>query len=101
MISIGGVVRTGLFFGSAVSSRSFRKPWYLTQTVQDALHHGGPVGALLGYAIIGSVMYSLCISIREMIAFLWVLQFNAAILGYLGFSLGRASWYSWSIILRV
>ena len=53
MISIGGVIGTGLFLGSG-----------------DALRNGGPVGAFLGYAIIGSVVFSLCVSIGEMIAFL-------------------------------
>lgn len=53
MISIGGVIGTGLFLGSG-----------------DALLNGGPVGAFLGYAIIGSVVFSLCVSIGEMIAFL-------------------------------
>ena len=53
MISIGGVIGTGLFLGSG-----------------DALKNGGPVGAFLGYAIIGSVVYCLCVSIGEMIAFL-------------------------------
>ena len=56
MISIGGVIGTGLFVGSGA-----------------ALKNGGPAGAFLGYAIIGSIVFSLCVSIGEMIAFLYVL----------------------------
>lgn len=40
---------------------------------QTALAHGGPVGSLLGYVVIGTVVYSLCVSIGEMIAFLYAL----------------------------
>ena len=47
------MIGTGLFLGSA-----------------DALYHGGPIGALIGYSIIGTVVYCLCVSIGEMIAFL-------------------------------
>lgn len=53
MISIGGVIGTGLFLGSG-----------------DALKNGGPVGAFLGYSLVGTVVYCLCVSIGEMIAFL-------------------------------
>ncbi|KAI0687059.1 amino acid permease-domain-containing protein [Earliella scabrosa] len=87
MISIGGVIGTGLFVGSA-----------------DALRSGGPVGAFLGYLIVGSVVYSLCISVGEMIAYypnvggvvgLADLYVDKA----LGFSMGWAAWYNWSITL--
>ena len=37
---------------------------------QDALLNGGPVGAFLGYAVVGTVVYCLCVSVGEMIAFL-------------------------------
>lgn len=39
--SIGGVIGTGLFLGTAT-----------------ALHNGGPVGLLLGYAAIGSICFA-------------------------------------------
>ena len=39
---------------------------------QSALYDGGPLGALLGYAVVGTVVYCLCVSIGEMIAFLYV-----------------------------
>ncbi|RPD71597.1 hypothetical protein L226DRAFT_537868 [Lentinus tigrinus ALCF2SS1-7] len=87
MISIGGVIGTGLFVGSA-----------------DALRNGGPVGAFLGYSIVGTVVYSLCVSVGEMIAFL---PNVGGVVGLadlyvdpaLGFSLGWAAWYNWSITL--
>jgi len=83
----GGVIGTGLFLGSA-----------------DALHYGGPIGALIGYSIIGSVVYCLCVSIGEMIAFL---PNVGGVVGLadiyvdpaLGFSLGWAAWYNWSVTL--
>jgi len=89
MISIGGVIGTGLFLGSA-----------------NALYYGGPIGALLGYSIIGTVVYCLCVSIGEMIAFL---PNVGGVVGLadlyvdpaLGFSLGWAGWYNWSIALPV
>ncbi|KIP02974.1 hypothetical protein PHLGIDRAFT_130425 [Phlebiopsis gigantea 11061_1 CR5-6] len=87
MISIGGVIGTGLFLGSGA-----------------ALHNGGPVGALLGYMIIGTVVYCLCVSIGEMIAFL---PNVGGVVGLadlyvdpaFGFSLGWAAWYNWSVTL--
>ncbi|EED81941.1 predicted protein [Postia placenta Mad-698-R] len=80
MISIGGVVGTGLFLGSAQS-----------------LVYGGPLGALLGYSIIGSLVYCLCVSIGEMIAYLPNVGGVVGIADLyvdkaLGFALGWASW---------
>ncbi|KAI0738821.1 amino acid permease-domain-containing protein [Daedaleopsis nitida] len=87
MISIGGVIGTGLFLGSA-----------------DALRYGGPIGAFLGYLIVGTVVYCLCVSVGEMIAFL---PNVGGVVGLadlyvdpaLGFSLGWAAWYNWSVTL--
>ena len=53
MISIGGVIGTGLFLGTAT-----------------ALHNGGPLGLLLGYMTMGSVCYAVMCSMGEMIAYL-------------------------------
>ncbi|EIW52351.1 uncharacterized protein TRAVEDRAFT_53768 [Trametes versicolor FP-101664 SS1] len=67
MISIGGVIGTGLFLGSA-----------------DALRNGGPIGEMLAYfPNVGGVIG---------LADLYV---DPA----LGFSLGWAAWYNWSITL--
>lgn len=71
MISIGGVIGTGLFLGSAVGVLHRLRFLALTSNIlQAALKNGGPLGALLGYAIIGTVVYCLCVSVGEMIAFL-------------------------------
>ncbi|CDO72292.1 hypothetical protein BN946_scf184970.g144 [Trametes cinnabarina] len=89
MISIGGVIGTGLFLGSA-----------------DAIRNGGPVGAFLGYSIVGTVVYCLCVSVGEMIAYL---PNVGGVVGLadlfvdpaLGFSLGWAAWYNWSVTLQI
>ena len=51
--SIGGVIGTGLFLGTAGS-----------------LENGGPVGLLLGYSVVGTITYCVMISLGEMIAYL-------------------------------
>ncbi|KAI9567928.1 amino acid permease [Boletus coccyginus] len=53
MISIGGVIGTGLFLGTASS-----------------LMNGGPLGILLGYAFIGTICFATMLSLGEMTAFL-------------------------------
>ncbi|KAK7044142.1 hypothetical protein VNI00_007859 [Paramarasmius palmivorus] len=53
MISIGGVIGTGLFLGSST-----------------ALRNGGPVGLLLGYIVVGSICWSMMISLGEMVSYL-------------------------------
>ncbi|OSX57087.1 hypothetical protein POSPLADRAFT_1036975 [Postia placenta MAD-698-R-SB12] len=75
-----GVVGTGLFLGSGQS-----------------LVYGGPLGALLGYSIIGSLVYCLCVSIGEMIAYLPNVGGVVGIADLyvdkaFGFALGWASW---------
>jgi amino acid transporter len=47
MISIGGVIGTGLFLGTA-----------------NSLKNGGPLGLLMGYLAIGSVCYCVMVSSR-------------------------------------
>lgn len=44
--SIGGVIGTGLFLGTA-----------------NALKHGGPIGLLLGYTIVGTICY--CVMVHS------------------------------------
>lgn len=53
MISIGGVIGTGIFLGIAQS-----------------LYTGGPVGLLLGYSIVGTIVYAVVISVAEIVAWL-------------------------------
>ncbi|KAI0094677.1 amino acid permease [Irpex rosettiformis] len=87
MISIGGVIGTGLFLGTA-----------------SALQNGGPVGLLLGYGVMGTVVYCVMISLGEMIAYLPIPGGHIALAerfvdpGW-AFAMGWNYWYNWAIIL--
>jgi amino acid transporter len=48
--SIGGVIGTGLFVGTA-----------------NSLANGGPVGLLLGYLVMGSIVFCVMITLGEMV----------------------------------
>ena len=50
MPSIGGVIGTGLFLGTA-----------------NSLASGGPVGLLLGYILIGTICYSVMVGLSPVI----------------------------------
>lgn len=87
MISIGGVIGTGLFLGTATS-----------------LKNGGPVGLLLGYAVVGSICYSVMISLGEMVAFLpipggHIKLAERFIDPAFSFAMGWNYWYNWVIVL--
>ncbi|KAI0801327.1 amino acid permease [Fomes fomentarius] len=87
MISIGGVIGTGLFLGSAT-----------------ALAAGGPIGLLLGYMVVGSVCYSVMISLGEMIAYLplpggHIRLAERYVDSAFSFTMGWNYWYNWTIIL--
>ncbi|POY76820.1 hypothetical protein BMF94_0072 [Rhodotorula taiwanensis] len=87
MISIGGVIGTGLFLGTA-----------------NALRHGGPAGLLIGYAAIGSLCYAVMVSLGEMVAHLPVAGGHITlarrfVTPALGFAMGWNYWYNWVIVL--
>ncbi|PFH54652.1 hypothetical protein AMATHDRAFT_134256 [Amanita thiersii Skay4041] len=87
MISIGGVIGTGLFLGTATS-----------------LRNGGPVGLLLGYIFMGTICYSVMISLGEMIAYLpipggHIKLAERFVNPAFSFTMGWNYWYNWSIIL--
>ncbi|KAJ3552067.1 hypothetical protein NM688_g4353 [Phlebia brevispora] len=87
MISIGGVIGTGLFLGTASS-----------------LQAGGPVGLLLGYVVVGTICYTVMISLGEMIAYLPLPGGHITLAErFVGrawaFTLGWNYWYNWTIIL--
>ncbi|KAH8988821.1 amino acid permease-domain-containing protein [Lactarius akahatsu] len=87
MISIGGVIGTGLFLSSA-----------------NALRHGGPVGLLLGYIAVGSICYSTMISLGEMISYLPIPGGHIKLAERfvdpaLSFTMGWNYWYNWTIVL--
>ncbi|GAB7342387.1 hypothetical protein MBLNU457_g0603t1 [Dothideomycetes sp. NU457] len=85
MIAIGGTIGTGLFISSGT-----------------ALATSGPAGALIAYAFIGTLVYSVMVALGEMAAFLPV---TGAFTAYarrfcddsLGFSMGWIYWFSWAI----
>jgi amino acid transporter len=87
MISIGGVIGTGLFLGTASS-----------------LANGGPVGLLLGYIIMGTIVYSVMISMGEMIAYLPIPGGHIALAERFvdpsfSFAVGWNYWFVWAIVL--
>jgi len=87
MISIGGVIGTGLFLGTA-----------------GALQNGGPVGLLLGYGVVGTICYSVMISLGEMIAYLpipggHIKLAERFVNPAFSFTMGWNYWYNWVIIL--
>ncbi|KDQ63822.1 hypothetical protein JAAARDRAFT_392423 [Jaapia argillacea MUCL 33604] len=87
MISIGGVIGTGLFLGTA-----------------GALRNGGPVGLLLGYAAVGSICYSVMVSLGEMVAYLPIPGGHIKLAERFvdpafSFTMGWNYWYNWVIIL--
>ncbi|KAF8337995.1 amino acid permease [Cantharellus anzutake] len=87
MISIGGVIGTGLFLGTGT-----------------ALSNGGPVGLLLGYAIMGSICYCVMISLGEMVAYLpipggHIKLAERFVNPAFSFAMGWNYWYNWVIVL--
>ncbi|KAJ3564258.1 hypothetical protein NP233_g8416 [Leucocoprinus birnbaumii] len=89
MISIGGVIGTGLFLGTA-----------------GALRDGGPVGMQYsaGYAVMGSICYSVMLSLGEMVAYLPIPGGHIKLAGRfvdpaLSFAMGWNYWYNWTIVL--
>ncbi|WWC62397.1 uncharacterized protein I303_104993 [Kwoniella dejecticola CBS 10117] len=87
MISIGGVIGTGLFLGTG-----------------SALAHGGPLGLFMGYALMGSICYSVMISLGEMISFLPIPGGHIKLAERfvdpaLSFTMGWNYVYNWVIIL--
>ncbi|KDQ21231.1 hypothetical protein BOTBODRAFT_182628 [Botryobasidium botryosum FD-172 SS1] len=85
MMSIGGVIGTGIFLGTA-----------------EALRRGGPLGMLLGYTLVGSVVYCVVVSMGEMVAYR---PYIGGIVGImdeyvdpaLAFASGWIAWYHWVI----
>ncbi|KAK7058789.1 hypothetical protein VNI00_001413 [Paramarasmius palmivorus] len=102
MISIGGVIGTGLFLGTA-----------------NALRNGGPIGLLLGYMVVGSICWSVMvgecltatafakdkqISLGEMVAYLPIPGGHIKLAERfvdpaLSFAMGWNYWYNWIIVL--
>ncbi|EEH09426.1 arginine permease [Histoplasma capsulatum G186AR] len=85
MIAIGGTVGTGLFIGSG-----------------EAISTAGPAGALIAYTFVGSIVYSVIVSLGEMATCIPVAgAFTTYATRFadpsLGFAMGWIYWFSWSI----
>jgi yeast amino acid transporter len=81
-IAIGGAVGTGLFLGSG-----------------SALAKAGPVGCLLAYLFVGTIVYSVMTSLGEMATFIpipgsFTSYASRFIDRSLGFSMGWIYWFS-------
>ncbi|KAI0075661.1 amino acid permease [Panus rudis PR-1116 ss-1] len=87
MISIGGVIGTGLFLGTA-----------------SGLQTGGPVGLLLAYITVGSVCIAVMVTLGEMCSLLPIPGGHISLAERFvdpawSFALGWNYWYNWTIIL--
>ncbi|KAH8929967.1 amino acid permease [Atractiella rhizophila] len=87
MISIGGVIGTGLFLGSG-----------------GALSHGGPLGLLLGYSIMGTICFSVMVALGEMVSHLPIAGGHITLATRFvdpawSFTMGWNYWYNWTIVL--
>jgi len=80
MIAIGGTIGTGLFIGSG-----------------SALSKAGPAGALIAYAFVGTIVYSVMVALGEMATFLPIPgAFTAYASRFVDPSLGFAmGWIYW------
>ena len=82
---VGGTIGTGLLIASG-----------------GAIRHAGPVGALLGYSLVGLVVYSVVLSLGEMGAYIPVpgafnLYASRFVDPSLGFAMGWIYWFSWAV----
>ncbi|KAK9728930.1 hypothetical protein K7432_000682 [Basidiobolus ranarum] len=89
MIAIGGTIGTGLFLGSGGS-----------------IAKAGPGGALIAYAMVGTMVFFLMTSLGEMAAYMPISgSFNTYAARFvdpaLGFALGWNYWFNWAITVAV
>ncbi|QSZ31462.1 hypothetical protein DSL72_001027 [Monilinia vaccinii-corymbosi] len=81
----GGTIGTGLFIGSG-----------------SAIAQSGPAGALIAYVFVGSLVYSVMMSLGEMATFIpvpgaFTLYAARFVDPSLGFAMGWIYWFSWAI----
>ncbi|KAJ6107672.1 Arginine permease CAN1 [Penicillium sp. IBT 18751x] len=84
MIAIGGTIGTGLFIGSGA-----------------AIAMAGPVGALIAFIFVGSIVYSVMIALGEIATYIPIpgafTSYAARLIDpSLGFSMGWIYWFSWA-----
>ncbi|KAF9068022.1 amino acid permease [Rhodocollybia butyracea] len=87
MISIGGVIGTGLFLGTA-----------------NSLANGGPIGLLLGYITVGTTCWATMNSLGEMVAYLpigggHIKLAERFVDPAFSFTMGWNYWYTWTLTL--
>jgi len=87
MISVGGVIGTGLFLGTAQS-----------------LANGGPLGLLLGFFVMGTVVWNVMASLGEMVAHLPIAGGHVTLAkrfvdSSLSLTMGYNYFYNWAIVL--
>ncbi|KAI9300192.1 amino acid permease [Cunninghamella echinulata] len=87
MISLGGVIGTGLFLGTA-----------------KALANGGPGGLLLGYIVMGTIVYAVMNCLGEMVAYLpipggHIKLAERFVSPAFSFAMGWNYWYNWTVVL--
>ena len=85
MIAIGGTIGTGLFIGSGA-----------------AISKSGPAGALIAYAFVGTLVYSVMVALGEMATYLpvsgaFTVYASRFVDSSLGFAMGWIYWFSWAI----
>ncbi|RPA81596.1 amino acid permease [Ascobolus immersus RN42] len=85
MIAIGGTIGTGLFIGSG-----------------GAIAKSGPAGALIAYIFIGSIVYSVMMSLGEMATYIpvsgsFTVYASRFVDPSLGFAMGWLYWFSWAV----
>ncbi|KAI1336953.1 amino acid permease/ SLC12A domain-containing protein [Xylariaceae sp. FL0016] len=84
-IAIGGTIGTGLFLGSG-----------------EALATAGPVGCLIAFIFVGTIVYSVMVSLGEMATYLpvagsFTVYASRFVDPSLGFAMGWIYWFSWAI----
>ncbi|KAF7331870.1 Amino acid permease [Mycena kentingensis (nom. inval.)] len=94
-LKLQGVIGTGLFL-----STGELKPPFDTDSSRANLI----VGLLLGYAFVGSITYSVMISLGELVAFLPIQGGHITLAkrfvdAALSFTMGWNYWYNWTIVL--
>jgi amino acid transporter len=84
MMALGGTIGTGLFVGT-----------------QRSLSEAGPVGALIGYTFMATIVYSIAQSVGEMTTFIPITGSFAVFVSRflspaIGAAVGWLYWFSWS-----
>ncbi|KAI7952871.1 hypothetical protein MJO29_008502 [Puccinia striiformis f. sp. tritici] len=87
MISIGGVIGTGLFLGTAQS-----------------LANGGPLGLMMGFLVMGTVVWNVMASLGEMVSHLPIAGGHVTLAkrfvdSSLSLTMGYNYFYNWAIVL--